>query len=57
MLYIIENTDKLTKDFIEKAVPQLSLQRLRRLDELKIESDRTNCAACYLLLKKALYIV
>ncbi len=54
MLYIIENTDKLTKDFIEKAVPQLSLQRLRRLDELKIESDRINCAACYLLLKKAL---
>lgn len=54
MLYIIENTDKLGIDFIQGAVPHLSIQRLRCLDGLKIEKDRVNCAACYLLLKKAL---
>ncbi len=54
MLYILENTDKLDDEFLEKAIPLLSLQRIRKLDELRIRSDKNNCAAVYLMLRFAL---
>ena len=54
MLYILENSDKLGAEFLTEAIPHLSLQRIRRLDELRIESDRINCAAAYIMLRYAL---
>lgn len=54
MIYIIENTDKLGEDFLAAALPKLSLQRLQRIDSLKILSDKINSAVVYLLLRYAL---
>ncbi len=54
MLYILEDSDKLGADFLTEAIPHLSLQRIRRLDELRIEGDKINCAAAYLMLRYAL---
>ena len=55
MLYIMNDTDKIGTEFLETALPQLSLQRTKRMDELKNKRDKINCAACYLLLRKALH--
>ena len=54
MIYLLENTDSLGEDFISSAIDGLSLQRLKRLDTLRIESDKINCAAVYLMLRYAL---
>lgn len=54
MKYIIENTDTLGDEFIGLAIGLLSLQRLQRLDSLRMTQDRVNCAAAYLLLRYAL---
>lgn len=54
MLYILEKTDKLDEGFLDRAIPLLSLQRIRKLDELRILSDRINSAAVYLMLRYAL---
>ena len=54
MKYIIENTDKLDDEFLNSSISKLSLQRLRRMDELRTRSDKINCAAAYLLLRYAL---
>ena len=54
MIYILENTDLLGDAFLSAALPELSLQRLRKIDSLKIKSDRINSAAVYLLLRYAL---
>ena len=54
MVYILENTDSLTEDFLEKANSLLSLQRLQKNDTLRITSDKINSAAVYLLLRYGL---
>lgn len=54
MLYIFENTDKLKEDFINRAIPYLSLQRLRKIDDLRMMSDKVNSAAVFLMLRYAL---
>ena len=54
MLYLLENTDKLTEAFISSALPYLSLQRLKKLDNLRMSSDKINCAAVYLMLRAGL---
>ena len=54
MLYIVENTDQLGNDFLADALPRLSLQRLRQLDERKAFIDKINGAVCYLMLQYAL---
>ena len=54
MIYLLENTDLLNNEFISAAIGGLSLQRLKRLDELGMEPDRINCAAAYLMLRYAL---
>ena len=54
MIYLLENTDLLNNEFISAAICGLSLQRLKRLDELGMEPDRINCAAAYLMLRYAL---
>ncbi len=55
MLYITENTNKLDNTITEKSIPLLSLQRVQRMDELRVISDKINCAVCYLMLRKGLY--
>lgn len=55
MLYITENTNKLEGIIIEKSIPLLSLQRIQRMDELRVISDKINCAVCYLMLRKGLH--
>ena len=54
MIYILENTDTLGEDFLKAAVPLLSLQRLKKIDSMRIGSDKINSAAVYLMLRFAL---
>lgn len=54
MKYILENTDTLGDEFIGRAVGLLSLQRLQKLDTLRMPMDKVNCAAAYLMLRYAL---
>lgn len=54
MIYILENTDLLGDRFIDSAIDGLNLQRLKKLDTLRITSDKVNCAAVYLMLRYAL---
>ena len=54
MKYIIENTDRLDEEFMKRAVPYLSLQRLRSLDKMRVRQDRLNSAVVYLMLRYAL---
>ena len=54
MVYILENTDSLTEDFLEKANSLLTLQRLQKNDTLRITSDKINSTAVYLLLRYGL---
>lgn len=54
MIYILENTHTLGEDFLKAAVPLLSLQRLKKIDSMRISSDKINSAAVYLMLRFAL---
>lgn len=54
MIYILENTDKLDENFLSQSVQFLSLQRLKKIDDLKIMSDKINSASVYLLLRYAM---
>ncbi len=54
MIYIFENTDTLGDDFLKAAIPLLSLQRLKKIDKMRIDSDKINSAAVYLMLRFAL---
>lgn len=54
MMYILENTDKLKDDFLYNAMNLLSLQRLQKIDSLRIQSDKVNSAAVYIMLRYAL---
>ena len=54
MIYIIENTDRLDGDFLERSKHLLSLQREEYISGYSLVSDRINSTAVYLLLRYGL---
>ena len=54
MIYLLENSDTLGEEFISAAVPRLSMQRIKKMDSLRLKNDKVNSAAVYLLLRYAL---
>ncbi len=54
MIYIMEDTDRLDENFLAKAEPLLSEQRIQKIREYAVPSDKINAAAVYLLLRYGL---
>ena len=54
MLYIAENTDCLTEDFLAASWPLLSEQRRQKADSLRTLHGKTDCCAVYIMLRYAL---
>lgn len=55
MLYVLEDTDRLTEEFEKAALPFLSRQRLERITALRSQHDRIDGCAVYLLLRSGLF--
>ena len=54
MIYLLENTDRLTENFLEEALPFLRPQRLEKINLLRALHDKTDSSAAYLLLRYGL---
>lgn len=54
MIYIFENTEILDETFVEKSIPFLSTQRLNKVLNYKVISDKINSCIAFLLLRYAL---
>ena len=55
MVYLLEESDGLTGDFLRQARPLLSLQRLEKIQRYGAERDKMNGCGAYLLLRYGLW--
>ncbi len=54
MLYLLENSDRLTADFLRQGMPLISRQRQEKLHTYGAQRDKLDGCAAYLLLRYAL---